>query len=390
MSAFSGLTNIQVNTGSLADGQSIAAYLTDAAGALLTSTLNGAKQSLDVYGADAWAENTAHVLGSIGSFSLAVRQDVEGTIATADGNYAPLQVDTLGRLRVNADINVNNDFVYAEDAAAVSGNLGASILSVRQNTLATDTSADGDYSFIKSTALGEVYVFDTTTHTGLTTVNSTLGTTNTTLASILTDLNNLSHAEDAAHVSGDIGMLPLAVRNDTPGSLVSANGDYAPLQVDATGNLRVVGSFTFGGEYAEDSASASGDTGLFALGIRRDTTGTNTSASGDYSEIQTWSNGELKVVDIANLAILQQQVSVTNTAAAVPATPLANRKVLLLQNTGANKLYIGSATVTTSGVTTGIELPANNVMELEVGPAAVVFAVKVGATGNNLNVLEMS
>lgn len=371
-----GLYDIKINTADLANGQSIAAYLTDAAGALLTSTLNGAKQSLDVYSADNFAEDTAHTTGDHGSFALAVRNDTEGSMVDADGDYAPLQVDALGRLRVNADINVNNDFVYAEDSAASSGNQGASVLLVRQDVLATDTSTNGDYGFFKSNANGELYVFDTTTHT--------------TLSSILTDLNNLSHAEDAAHVSGDIGVLPLAVRNDTPGSLVNANGDYAPLQVDSTGNLRVTGSFTVAGQYAEDSASASGDIGLFALGIRRDTTGTQTSTSGDYSEIQTWSNGELKTVDISNSTMLQQQVSVTNVAAAVPATALTNRKVLMLQNTGANKLYIGSATVTSSGATTGIELPANGFMELEVGPAVPVYAVKVGATGNNLNVLEMS
>lgn len=376
MSGLSGLYDIKVNTSNVALGQSLAAYLTDAAGALLTSTLSGAKQSLDTYGADMWAEDAAHTSGDVGSFVLAVRNDTEGSMVSANGDYAPLQVDALGRLRVNADINVNNDFVYAEDAAASSGDLGASVLLVRQDTLASSTSADGDYGNFKSTAAGELYVFDTTTHT--------------TLSSILTDLNNLSHAEDAAHVSGDIGMLPLAVRNDTPGSLVSANGDYAPFQVDATGNLRVTGSFTVAGQYAEDSASASGDTGLFALAVRRDTTGAQTSASGDYSEIQTWSNGELKTVDIANSTMLQQQVSVTNVAAAVPTAALASRKVLMLQNTGSNKLYIGSATVTTSGATTGIELPANGFMELEVGPAVSVYAIKTGVTGNNLNVLEMS
>lgn len=44
---------------------------------------------------------------------------------------------------------------------------------------------------------------------------------------------------------------------------------------------------------AEDAASASGDTGVFALGIRRDTVGTNTSANGDYSEIATSTYGAL-------------------------------------------------------------------------------------------------
>jgi hypothetical protein len=124
--------------------------------------------------------------------------------------------------------------------------------------------------------------------------------------------------------------------------------------------------------------------------VRKDAQGTNTSTDGDYSSLQTWSEGSLKVVDVANGTILQQQVEVTNVAAQVPAANLANRKTLMLQNTGANRLWIGSATVTTSGATAGIEVPANSFMELECGPAVNVYAVKVGATANNLNVLEMA
>lgn len=388
MASLVGKYKIFADTANLADGDTIASYLVDSAGALISSTLIGGKQRLDVNSASEYAEDTAHASGDFGSQVLAVRNDTEGSLVSANGDYAPLQVDALGRLRVNADINLNNDFVYAEDSASASGNLGASILSVRQDTLASDTSADGDYAFIKSSASGEVYVRDSGANTTLTAILADTATIDSQTLSIQNTLTALSKAEDSAHVSGDQGIQTLAVRNDTPGSLVSANGDYAPLQVDALGNLRVSGTITLAGQYAEDSAAVSGDTGLFALGVRRDTTGAQTSASGDYSEIQTWSNGELKVVDIANSSILQQQVSVTNTAAAVPTTALALRKSILIQNTGAAKVWIGSATVTTSGATAGIELPVGDFIELEAGPAVPVFAVKNGATGNSLNILE--
>lgn len=48
----------------------------------------------------------------------------------------------------------------------------------------------------------------------------------------------LSKAEDAAHVSGDHGFMLLAVRKDS-GVPFGADGDYTPLQTDASGNLRV-------------------------------------------------------------------------------------------------------------------------------------------------------
>jgi len=44
-------------------------------------------------------------------------------------------------------------------------------------------------------------------------------------------------AEDAAHVSGDEGVLAIAVRNDNLAALAGTDGDNAPLQVDAVGGL---------------------------------------------------------------------------------------------------------------------------------------------------------
>lgn len=384
------LYNIKVNTADVTAGQSIAAYLTDAAGALITSTLIGGKQRADTNTASEFAEDTAHVSGDYGNQILAVRQDVAGTLTDADGDYSPLQVDANGSLRVSGTFAVTFTAEHNEDSPFTNGDSGIATLLVRQDTLAVSTSADADYGSFKSNNLGELYVFDTTTHTTLTAILADTATIDSQTLSIQNTLTALSKAEDSAHVSGDQGIQTLAVRNDTPGSLVNANGDYAPLQVDATGNLRVTGSVTFGGQYAEDSASASGDMGIFSLGVRRDTTGTSTSASGDYSEIQTWSNGELKTVDVANLTILQQQVSVTSTAAAVPTTSLTNRKTLMLQNTSSAKIWIGSATVTTTGATAGIEMPANSFMEMDAGPALAVFAIKSGAGSLTLNVLELS
>ena len=52
-----------------------------------------------------------------------------------------------------------------------------------------------------------------------------------------TGATNLGKAEDAAHSSGDVGVMPLAVRNDDIAALGGADGDYAPLQVNAAGSL---------------------------------------------------------------------------------------------------------------------------------------------------------
>jgi hypothetical protein len=51
---------------------------------------------------------------------------------------------------------------------------------------------------------------------------------------------NIEYAEDAAHVSGDVGAFVMGVRNDSATSLTSANGDYSPISVDAAGRMFVV------------------------------------------------------------------------------------------------------------------------------------------------------
>lgn len=50
---------------------------------------------------------------------------------------------------------------------------------------------------------------------------------------------SLAKAEDAAHTSGDMGVQALAVRKDTATALAGTDGDYIPLVVDANGRLHV-------------------------------------------------------------------------------------------------------------------------------------------------------
>ena len=48
---------------------------------------------------------------------------------------------------------------------------------------------------------------------------------------------NLGKAEDNVHASGDVGVMALAVRLDTPVTSSSASGDYEPLHLSAQGAL---------------------------------------------------------------------------------------------------------------------------------------------------------
>lgn len=363
-----GKTRILVDTASIADGDSIASYLVDSAGALLTSTLLGGKQRLDVINPSEFAEDSAHTTGDYGQFVLAVRNDAGTSLAGTDGDYAPFSLDSSGRLRVVGDFNATSDYVYAEDSVFSDGDLGAYVLGVRQDTLATDTSADGDYQSLKMNALGEVYVHDTDSLAQLVLANASLD-------DIETAIEALRKLEDSAHVSGDSGIMALAVRNDA-GTALAADGDYIPLSTDANGALRVFGTFNEAGDYAEDSGHVSGDTGYFQLGVRNDDQATTvTSANADYSQMSVDDRGALWTKSASQRSNLQQVVTVGTTAVALPTTPLTNRTNMFIQHLSLGFLYLGSATVTNSGATRGFQLGNGGYVNIDVGPGNVIYGI---------------
>jgi hypothetical protein len=218
---------------------------------------------------------TAQTITLIGGADQSVR--------TSDNlDYSAFSVDKFGRLKVAADVSVDPSAAeFNEDAPNNSGDTGLHVLTVRQDTLAISTSADGDYADFKVNAKGELYVIDKDANASLdaieastASIDTKLTTTNSTLSSIDTSLNNIEtaivgavHDEDSAHVSGDKGMLPLAVRNDAGGSMVSADGDYAPFQVNAAGELRVTATLSpIGSEqYSVTDALAAGGDGLITI-----------------------------------------------------------------------------------------------------------------------------
>lgn len=111
-----------------------------------------------------------------------------------------------------------------------------------------------------------------------------------------TGSTNLGKQEDAAHASGDVGVMALAVRKNTAAALSDADGDYTPVQVDSTGALRVAASGLSGGvQFNEDAAHASGDAGTLALAVRKDSPGSMENADGDYAAIQVDSQGYMRV-----------------------------------------------------------------------------------------------
>lgn len=187
-----------------------------------------------------------------------------------------------------------------------------------------------------------------------------------------TGATSLGKAEDAAHSSGDVGVMALVVRQDSQSDL-GADGDYVPMTVDGDGGLRVsivagAGSggtaaaddadFTAGttsgtpimGSYqssptavtdgdlgivgitedrelkvsvtsggvsgiAEDSAAAGGEEGIMVLAVRRDSASSGVGADGDFAALSVTSDGSLRTAISNTVTVASHAVTNAGTFA---------------------------------------------------------------------------
>lgn len=189
--------------------------------------------------------------------------------------------------------------------------------------------------------------------------------------------------EDSAHVSGDKGQQIFAVRKDAIGSLVSADGDYSPLQVNANGELRVAAEVTVqagDAEFLEDSAHVSGDAGLSVFAVRQDVLSSLVSATGDYANFKLDSLGRLYTTHQKQTLSAPAAVSVTSTAATLIASPLAGRTEVTIQNTGSKDIFIGKDNTVTAA--NGLRISAGSNATFDWGSSVAVFAITSSGTAD--------
>ncbi len=132
---------------------------------------------------------------------------------------------------------------------------------------------------------------------------------------------------------------------------------------------------------AEDAAAASGDTGVFALSVRRDAMGTaQVSASGDYQEIATDINGAVWVRE--RNAPTTAITSVAGSATSVTLLALNTaRRGATIYNDSTALLYLKlGATASTSSFT--VKIVADGYYEVPFGYSGVIDGIWASATGN--------
>jgi hypothetical protein len=161
---------------------------------------------------------------------------------------------------------------------------------------------------------------------------------------------NLGKAEDAAHSSGDVGVMALAVRQSAQADF-GADGDYVPMSIDDNGALRVSGGGG-GTEYTEDAAAPANPVGGALMAERDDVLGGLTPVAGDWSHLFCSAEGALWVQDFnsdAALALLGTMDADTGTIAGD--TTSIDGKITAC-DTGA--VVLSSGTVTTVSTVTNL------------------------------------
>lgn len=256
------------------------------------------------------AEDAAHTTGDVGVMALAVRSDGGGTIAGADGDYTPLQVDSNGALRVTGG-GGGTEYTEGDTDATFTG--GVVLMEGAANTAVPLQGTAADGLLVNLGANNDVVA----TNAGTFAVQES--------GTALTRLNTLAgavYAEDVAAQAADPGVAVLAVRRDADTSLVGTDNDYAQLQVDANGRLKVE---AFSGEtlpvslasvpshavtnagtfatqvdgaaltalqlidnlvLAEDAVATTGDPGVQLLAVRASSPANTSGTNGDYEPLQ--------------------------------------------------------------------------------------------------------
>lgn len=201
-----------------------------------------AADSVGIGGGTQYDTNDAYADGNTGTLALTIRDDALTTLTEADGDYSGLRVDSTGRLWANVSNTVAVDatgqgdvpitlggeaVVLGAGSAAIgklAANSGVDIGDVDVASIAAGTNVIGKMRLV--TATGDEITEDTDNSMQVTIVADDVGIGGGT-----------QYAEDDQHNTGDTGTMALAVRNDTLAALATTDGDYAPLQVNASGAL---------------------------------------------------------------------------------------------------------------------------------------------------------
>jgi hypothetical protein len=191
--------------------------ITSVSGTVNANVSNVISSPLSVQGTVAIpALSPAYVAGTVTS-------NVAGTVNVGNSISLSGSVETYTNGIATVAISAGT-VTFSNSSIAVSGSVTSNVGSGTRPVSNTNSSA--------------LFVQGTTTATNI--ANNALFIQGSVTALPGTATTNLGKAEDAAFTSGDVGVMSLAVRNDSGTTLTNANLDYSPFAVDSIGRLQII------------------------------------------------------------------------------------------------------------------------------------------------------
>jgi len=299
---------------------------------------------------------------------------------------------------VITETNVAADYGLDVNIINASLTVDASDLDIRDLTHVSDTVGIGDGTNLAAVnASLELQVRDDDANTDLDTLVGCVDGTEIQVdivAALPAGDNNIgnvdivsmpgTYVEDAASAGGETGMFILGVRQDAAGSPVSATGDYHGLIFNADGELKTTADVQ--SEVADDAADSGNPIkigyrahdGVSALSAL--------SADGDRSDALSDLYRRVFINDAPNIGINNEAIVAGLTEVAIPASELAGRTRLMIQNNGDKPIFIGKTGVTTA---TGLEISKGGTLSLEAGEALAFFVIS-GSAAQDVRILELA
>jgi len=190
--------------------------------------------------------STVTNLAQMGGAAIAMNEGVLAagvqrvTLATDDDAVAHLATIAGDTTNIETAIQLLDNAVYVDDADWTD-NTSSHLLvgGIYQSTDHTVT--DGDVSPFQVDVNGCIVLGTSAKVIGKLAANTGVDIGDVDITSIipLTGATNLGKARDVACGANDVGVMALAVRDDTLTTLTPADGDYAPMRLSSTGQLHV-------------------------------------------------------------------------------------------------------------------------------------------------------
>lgn len=263
------------------------------------------------------------------------------------------------------------DQLIYDPAANEGAKVGAFIIDADGHQV--DVNADGSLNVVGSFSIAPGTEIKITDGTDDLEVNAD-GSINAVVSSTDLDIRDLAFATDSVDVSGS----SVSVSNTVDVS--STDLDIRDLAF-ATDKVDVSGS-----EVSLDSATLAALENINAVVTATDLDIRNLVFATDKVDASgsSVSVSNKPIVNETNNSIKNSAFSATTTAALLTATPLSNRKSLIVQNLGSKDIYIGDSGVTSAN---GVKISAGANAELKFDSAVALYAVTPTGT-SDVRILE--